>query len=84
MMLASTLDSAHAACPVRLRAYTSMKGVVNDRPPGSYPKTGVMSGLATILPEPAIRPSTRLDECVGLISPFERASLRYRRGFGSH
>jgi hypothetical protein len=28
MMLASTLDSAHAASPVRLRAYTSMKGVV--------------------------------------------------------
>jgi hypothetical protein len=22
----------------------------NDRPPGSYPKTGVMSGLATIWP----------------------------------
>jgi hypothetical protein len=30
MMLASTLDSALAACRVRLRAYTSMKGVAGE------------------------------------------------------
>ena len=26
----------------------------HDRPPGSYPKTGVMSGSATIHPEPIL------------------------------
>jgi hypothetical protein len=33
-----------------------------DRPRGSYPKTGVMSGLATILPDPGFIPRTIFDE----------------------
>ncbi len=39
-----------------------------DRPPGSYPKAGVMSGLATILPEPGNEP---VNACFALLAPIE-------------
>jgi hypothetical protein len=32
----------------------------DNRPTGSYPKTGVMSGLPTILPEPENSPASRI------------------------
>jgi hypothetical protein len=42
-----------------------------DRLCGSNRKSTVLFGLATILREPAIRPSIRLDECVGLMAAVE-------------
>jgi len=46
------------------------------RPTGQNSKMGVMSGLATIRPEPAICPSTRLDECVDLLATVDIAGRR--------
>jgi hypothetical protein len=47
------------------------------RPPGSYPKTGVMSGLATIRAELRIPVCSRLSNMVWAISPKIRSTLDF-------
>jgi len=49
------------------------------RPSGSYPKTGVMSGLATMRPEPERPGRFVLETCIGLSAPVESGTSPFNR-----
>ena len=54
----------------------------NYRPPGSYPKTGVMSGLATILPGLEPQVTVSLEERFGLWLLKESLSTKGKKKWG--
>jgi hypothetical protein len=59
------------ACALSMSLCLTIACALGGCPPGSSPKTGVMSGLATILPELQRLGESRLETCIGLNATVE-------------